>query len=217
MNTLFAQQSDWFVHAAAGLYVVAFLIRDQMWLRAIVLVGTIFYIGYYYLAPETPLWAAIWWSLALMVANLVSFLRLALDRTTFAMSDSERRVYTSLGRLRPGEFRKLSAIAQWRDLDAPLVLTKEGEANTQLHFIASGSCTLTKKGRTLHHAAPGFIGEVAYLLGRKASATARAEAGSKLVSWDQTALNKLLKRNPAIRVALHDILNLDMANKVAAS
>jgi len=48
-----------FVYGALLFYVLGFLFRDELWLRGLLFVGTIFYILYYYFAAQSPLWDAI--------------------------------------------------------------------------------------------------------------------------------------------------------------
>jgi hypothetical protein len=50
------------VHIGAALYLVGFLFRDQILLRAFVIAGDLVYILYFYFAPEVPLWGGIFWS-----------------------------------------------------------------------------------------------------------------------------------------------------------
>ena len=69
IEVLFSHNAVW-VHLASSLYVIGFWIRDQLLLRSMVLLGTIFYIIYYYYAAEIPLWNAILWSGILGVVNL---------------------------------------------------------------------------------------------------------------------------------------------------
>ena len=46
------------------------LTRNELLLRALLLVGTFCYIVYYYFISDAPLWDAIWASLVIGIANL---------------------------------------------------------------------------------------------------------------------------------------------------
>lgn len=63
------------VNAAMLLHVAGFSIGGRVALRACVLVGTGFYVAYYAVVAEAPLWDAILASLAIGAANVVGLLR----------------------------------------------------------------------------------------------------------------------------------------------
>ncbi|MEL6751571.1 MAG: cyclic nucleotide-binding domain-containing protein [Pseudomonadota bacterium] len=210
-------QAALLVHFASALYVVAFLVKDQLWLRTLVLVATLAYIIYYYAVPAEPLWDAIGWSVVLGLANLFILVQLVLQRTTLTLSEEEKALYANFSTLQPGEFRKLVKIATWRTVDTPLPLTHDGQTNAHLHFVLTGTCAITKGERSFSVDAPAFIGEVSFFLNEPASATVHAQPGSRVISWDRARLDLLLKRNIGLRIALHSIMNTDMARKVARS
>ena len=60
-----------------------------------------------------------------------------------------------------------------------------------------------------------FIGEIAFLRDKAASATVMTEAKSLYVSWNQSALRSLLKKNEDLKNAMSSLLSTDMADKVA--
>ena len=47
------------IKAGSALYIIAFLIRDELTLRLTIVAGTILYIFYYLYFPDPPLWDAI--------------------------------------------------------------------------------------------------------------------------------------------------------------
>ncbi len=63
------------VNAAMVLHVAGFALGGRVALRAFVLIGTGFYIAYYAVVAEAPLWDAILASLAIGAANVVGLLR----------------------------------------------------------------------------------------------------------------------------------------------
>ncbi|MDD9911001.1 MAG: cyclic nucleotide-binding domain-containing protein [Ahrensia sp.] len=205
------------VHAASALYVVAFLVKNQLTLRSIVLVATAMYIAYYYFAPSMPLWEAIWWSVVLGAANVWVMIQLFLERTTFTLSHEQKTLYEQFDTMMPGEFRRLLKIAQWQNVEVSQDLTQEDETCDALHFLLHGQASINKRGRHFQLEAPTFIGEVSYFLARGATASVSAMPGSTVVSWPRADLDRLLKKQPGIRIALHSLLNTDMAIKVAQS
>lgn len=70
----------WLVISGAGLQVGAHLLRDQVALRLILLVGTCLYIAYYASLTDGPLWPAIISSSFLAAASVVGLARVLVRR-----------------------------------------------------------------------------------------------------------------------------------------
>lgn len=213
----FIGSGAYLAHVAAICYALGLITRDQVLLRLLIFAGTIFYIAYYYIAPAQPLCDAIAWSLILGACNLYVMIQIALERTTFSMSDAEKSLYQKFNKMSPGEFRRLIKIANWHQGDGKTNLTVENQFCKHLYFVASGAVGVEKKAHNFTVDDGGFIGEVGYLLNSKASGTTVAFPESTYLKWDGKALAKLEQRYPGIRVALRDLINIDMAGKVALS
>ncbi len=214
IESLMLQSSIW-VHLASIFYICGFWARDQLVLRFFVLAGTGFYIIYYYYAAESPLWNAMVCSATLGIVNLYVTIQLALERTTFRMSRDERRLYGAFSTMTPGEFRKLSEKAIWHEPGKTALLTKEDEPNRSLFYIVQGLVNVEKRGQSFVMNAGTFVGEVSYLLKSVATATVRADEQVRYIEWRHEDLIEIEKRHQGIRIALRDILNADLAAKVA--
>lgn len=214
LDSLFFHSATW-VHLASSLYVIGFWTRDQLMLRSLVLLGTVFYTIYYYFAAESPLWSAIIWSTILGIVNLCVTIQLALERTTFRMGRDERQLYGAFATMTPGEFRKLIDKATWHGVGQPTLLTDEDTSNKSLFYIVEGNVTLQKKGRSFTMTAGAFVGEVSYLLKSNATATAYAGGETRFIKWRHDDLAEIERRYPNIRMALREMLNADLAAKVA--
>ncbi len=204
-------------HLAAGCYALGLITRDQVILRILIFIGTLFYIAYYYAVPETPLWEAIGWSIVLGFANLYVMIQIMMDRTTFSMSERDKRLYKHLDNMAPGEFRRLSKIATWKTGDGKTAITAEGQLNSKLYFVLDSEIHLEKAGQKFSLPDGGFVGEVGLLLNQPASATVVVAEGGEYVEISLSTLLKLEQRYPNIRTALRDKFNADMAVKVAQS
>ena len=213
-EALLATNTVW-VHLASITYVIGFWVRDQLRLRAVVLIGTVFYMIYYYQAAAVPLWSAIFWSAILGVVNLYVSIQLALERTTWRMSQDERTLYCAFSSMTPGEFRRLIDKAKWRRSEHPTLLTSEGARNRSLFYIVDGHIHLTKGRRSFDMTAGTFVGEVSYLLKSQATATAYAGKNTRYIEWRHDDLAEIERRSPSIRIAFREILNVDLAAKLA--
>ncbi|MEM6676508.1 MAG: cyclic nucleotide-binding domain-containing protein [Pseudomonadota bacterium] len=208
--------TDWafLVHLAALTQVAGYLIRDQLWLRLLLLIGTVFYGAYYYLFPAEPLWEAFYWALAMGAANAGMTLALLRDRMVFGIAGSQLDLFRRFSPMAPGEFRRLMQIGVHHAADAEMVLTREGQKPTHLYFVTSGSIEIEKGTWCIKSAAPSFIGEISLLTDSPASATVRVRSGVRYVSWEREALRKLLARRPLLRERFDGLINQDLALKV---
>jgi hypothetical protein len=205
------------VHVAALFNVSGMFFRDQLLLRALILVSTLLYIVYYLIVPPTPLWDAIAWCVVLIGVNSVVMVLIALDRKAFRLTDPELRLFKSLLTFSPGEFRRLMKLARWQQAHEPQTLTVEGKPAEALFFVIDGTVDVYKQERSFSVPPGIFIGEIGFLLDRPASATVRLQAGARYVEWSREQLTLLLKKHPSLKTALEARLNIDLASKIAVA
>ena len=203
------------IHIAAAIFLSGFLFRDQIMLRGLVIVGNIVYVAYYYVVVDHPLWGGIFWSVVGIVINAVMIGRIVADRAHFGLSVDERAVHAGLDTLTPGEVRRLMKAGRWQTAGKEAVISQEGRPLGELVYVLDGRATVEKAGARLELALPAFVGEVAFLTQRPASATVRLAPGTRYVSWEMGTLQRLLLRAPSLRIGLGAALNRDMAEKVA--
>jgi CRP-like cAMP-binding protein len=209
----------WLIHAGALLYIIAFIVRDELVLRLLVVTGSLLYILYYYLFPAQPLWDAIISSVIMVAANFYVIGQVVLERTTFRMSEDERELFIAFETLNPGQFRHLLKHAHWERSDDPAgtVLTREDQPSSALFYIFEGQISVEKGDRTFRLPAGNFIGEIAYILKRETTATTVAPQGTRYVRWESAALRKLSDRRPTLGNALNALLTRDLAQKLVKS
>ena len=80
---------DILVHVGAFLFLLAYLVRDQILLRGLIILGTVFYIIYYFFM-ETPLWSALLWNSSFVVINLIMIVVIYSDRVSLVMTEREK-------------------------------------------------------------------------------------------------------------------------------
>jgi len=203
------------IHIAAGIFLAGFLFRDQIMLRSLVIVGNFVYVAYYYVVVDHPLWGGIFWSVVGILINAVMIGRIVADRTGYGLSPDERALYAHLDTLTPGEFRRLMKAGRWRTVEAETVISTEGRPLGELTYVLEGTVTVEKGGTRFALTTPAFVGEVAFVTQRPASATVTLAPGARTVTWEMGMLQRLLLRAPSLRIGLGAALNRDMAEKVA--
>ena len=206
--------SDILVHIGSFLLLLAYLVRDQILLRAVIILGTIFYIVYY-IFMEAPLWSALLWNVSFVVINLIMIVVIYSDKTSFVMSEKEAKLYQVFYTLSPGEFKKLLKIADWFDGSSEEKITTEGEIPSRLYFIINGEALIARDDKKFIVGPNVFIGELAYLTNKPATATVKLTDKVVGISWKATSLTKLLASNPQMKIAFDGLLNQDLAAKLA--
>ncbi|MBV7258233.1 cyclic nucleotide-binding domain-containing protein [Erythrobacter crassostreae] len=210
---------SWLIHIGAALLLLAYAIRDELKLRLLIIVSTFIYIAYYYLAANPPLWDAIITSSLMVVINVIVLTQILLERTTFRMTEDEKALFDAFETLTPGQFRRIAKLAAWRtsgDTEG-VILTREQEPSDSLFYIFEGNISVEKGGRRFRLPDGNFVGEVAFVLKRKTTATTIAPKGVRFVEWDSTALRNLSDKHPNLGNALNALLTRDLARKIGAS
>ncbi len=207
--------SDFLVLAAGGMFVLGYLIINQMMLRIMLLLGTVLYIWYYAVFDTTPLWPAIWASLATGVANLIGLVSLFFRNSTLSIPTEYRDIYTHFDILPPGDFRRLMRAATRHKRSAGHELTVDGNHVSTLHYVVDSEVSIEKFGERFTIPNGVFVGEVAYLTGNRASASTYLATDSDVLEWDIGSLKRISARDPRFRLAMDAMISLDLAGKIA--
>lgn len=208
-----------FVHLAVLCYMLGFLTRNELRLRAFILLGSGFYILYYYYIAESPLWEAIAASALIAVANLPVVYRIFRERSTFGMSEEMLSLYRAFPNFNPGQFRKIMSVANIiiQEEKGDGVLLKKGTPPGKL-FLTITDGFIVSRGTQHADIEPGnFLGEISFLLGGPATADVVAKPGSSYVVWDTGTLQYMMDSTPAMANAVSVLLNRDVARKLAVS
>lgn len=207
--------ADFLVLLAGGMFVLGYLIINQMVLRVMLLLGTFLYIWYYAVLDATPLWPAIWASMATGLANLIGLFSLMARNSKWAIPTAYRDIYDQFDILPPGDFRKLMLAAKRVKREAGYRLTDEGAPVDTLYYIVDGDVAVEKFGERFLIPKGVFIGEVAYLTGNLASAKTSLESDSDVLEWDVAMLKQIATRDPKFRLAMDAMISMDLAGKIA--
>ncbi len=95
------------------------------------------------------------------------------------------------------------------------VLTREGEPVKRLMYLADGVVKIEHGDRVVAICGPGdYIGELSFLSGKAASATATVVKPSRLLAFDQVRLNAAIEADVQLRRTLESALNRNLAGKL---
>ncbi len=206
-----------FAYIAGGFYVLGLLIINQVTLRLMVLAGTGFYILYYFTIATVPLWEAIYISVLIGGANILGLFSLLARNSQWAIPRAHKDLYGHFPGLPPGDFRTLVRMAKRRTAEEDIHLTTENAPLTKLFYVIEGETAVTKHGDKFRVPGGTFVGEVAYLMGQRASASTRLLKGAEYMEWSVLDLRNTSARSARFKLALDSVLSLDLAQKVSRS
>ena len=105
--------SDYFIHGANVLLLLAYSVRDILWLRLFALASSLIAMPYFFLQP-TPLWAPLCWSTLFAAINLFQSWRLFVERRPVKLTPEEEDVRRLVFRdLAHRKVLQVLSIASW--------------------------------------------------------------------------------------------------------
>lgn len=210
--------SSLLIVGAVGTYVLGFLFRSPIYIRLLVVLGSVFYAWYYWVAGPEPLWDAIFGSALVAVASAQGVIQLAWSKSPSSVRKENRQIFQLMPSIEPGLFNKLMKSAKVLTVETPTILTREGARPEALWFLLAGEVVLERNTQSsVSFGKAAFIGELAWMLNDTASATVVAQPGARLIRWNHDDLCNLVKRSPRLEMALNAAIAHDIARKLASS
>jgi hypothetical protein len=203
-------------HLASILTMVAYLLKDILWLRALTILSCFAGIAFNYFVPATPLWQVIGWNVLFAVINIVQVAIIIKQRSGVRFTEEEKELHETLFKhFAPFEFMKLMRAGQWLEAKQGQTLATEKQPMDSMMLIYNGLVGVETNGKEVARLKDGnFIGEVSFITGGVASATVRALQPTRYVKWPKEAVSKLLNRNPTMRFAMQALLSTDLSKKL---
>ena len=206
----------YWLHLGNILYLLAYSVRDILWLRVLTVVATLSLMPYYFCCSATPLYAPIAWCSLFTLVNVVQIGMLIMERRPVFLGEEELRLYQQLFRsLSPREFMKLVSIAEWKTANPQQELLKQHEPVSELALVSTGRARVVVDGRTIAEVSPGqFFGEMGFLTDQHASASVIASLPVHYLSWPANKLRSLFQDLPQLHVKVQGILGTDLVEKL---
>ncbi len=206
---------NWFIHVANVLLLVAYSVRDVLWLRLFAVSNALVAMPYFLLQPQ-PLWTALAWNVVFAGINSWQAWRLYLERRPVQLTDEEEQVRKLVFReLAPRKVLQVLGIGAWATVKPGEHLLAEGQVPDAVSLIVSGRVQVKTEGHVIGELGPGEIAGSAILLtGTPANVDAVAVGEVRALRWDVKTLDKYLSANPDTRIVLQRHLARDLAGKV---
>jgi Popeye protein conserved region len=206
---------NYFIHAANVLLVVAYSVRDILWLRLFAVGAALISIPYFVLQPTT-LWAPLSWSVVFAAINLLQSWRLFIERRPVKLTPDEEDIRQLVFRdLRPRKVLQVLSIGSWTTLEVGQRLIEQGKLSKTVSLIVRGKVRVTRDGRVLGDLIAGdFVGSALILGGIAAEVDAVTVEPGRAMRWEVGALERYLTANPETRTVLLQHVARDLAAKV---
>jgi len=207
---------NYWLHLGNILYLLAYSVRDILWLRILTVVATLCLMPYYFCCTARPLLEPIGWCSLFTLVNLVQIARLIMERRPVFLGEEESRVYQMVfSTVSPREFMKLLSIAQWKKATDGQELLRQHEPVTHLSLLTAGRGDVEVDGRHIADVGPGqFVGEMGFLTQQNASASVTARLPVEYLCWPIDQLRGLVEDTPQLHVKVQGILGTDLVKKL---
>ena len=206
---------DYLIHVANAIAVAAFLARDVLLLRSLLVVGGVVVIGYYF-SRSPPLWEAMGWSAIYMVIHIVWIWRILLERRPVVLNDEERALHKlTFQTIDDRKFSKILALGKWHDGRPGDSIFLQGEPVTEVAVAISGKVGAYLDGQRVGNMENGLIMGTATVISTGiAPCDALVEDNSRYISWVATTVDEMLAKDTDLRASIQDIVNVDLALKI---
>jgi CRP-like cAMP-binding protein len=206
---------DYFIHAANILLLVAYSVRDILWLRLFAVAASVVSIPYFLLQPST-LWAPLWWTIGFAAINLLQSAWLFMERRPVKLTAEEEEVRRLVFKDLP--LRKVLRVlntGSWVTAQPGERLIESGKVPEAVWLIVSGTVRLTKDGDVVGVLGEGqLVGSALILNGLEAEVEAVVQTPVRAIRWHIDTLARYLDANPDTRTSMQRHLARDLAMKV---
>src|SRR3989344_5816459 len=136
-------------HLANVLFLLAFAVKDILWLRLLTISGSFSVAAYYYWQPGVNA-ANLYWSSLYIVLNVIHITIILYERRPTRFTDEQAQLYRLVFRtLTPWEFRKFLRLANWQNAQPSQSLVEQGTHLDHVIVILSGTAAVQSHGKTI--------------------------------------------------------------------
>ena len=217
LGTIFSL-NNWPGHLSYVLIAISYWLTDMFWLRLVAVLGLSLEILYFWLSGG-DLRTGIGWDLIFILINLYQIYRLVKDRLSLRLPEPDRELLRSVFTgLDDAQIARLLIAGEFCDIAEGTTLAEENQALDRLFFICSNRVRVTIAGREVSHLERGnFVGEVAFLTDRPATATVIAEGPVRALAFERGKLSQLFYNEAEVAGLIYQLLGRELAHKIKIS
>ena len=159
------------------------------------------------------------WDLVFILINLYHLYRLVQERLSLRLSEEHRALLRKvLSGLDDAQIARLLGAGALCDFAAGTRLAEENQALDKLYFICDGRVSVTIAGRAVSELEKGnFVGEVAFLTERPATATVIAETPLRALAFDRDTLKQFFQNETEVAGLIYQLIGRELAHKIKVS
>ena len=206
---------NYFIHAANVLLLVAYSVRDILWLRLFAVFASLISLPYFVLQP-TPQWPPIAWSVVFAGINSFQSWRLYLERRPVKLTPDEEEVRRlAFAQLPSRKVLQLVSLGSWTTAAPGERLIEHGTPAGAIALVVRGKVRLSKDGRVLGELGAGdIVGSALVLSGAPAEVDAVTVEPVRALRWEVATLRRYLEADPETRMVFQRHLTRDLAGKL---
>ncbi|MGA8407306.1 MAG: cyclic nucleotide-binding domain-containing protein [Candidatus Acidiferrales bacterium] len=210
-------QPSYFLHAANIVLLVAYSVRDILWLRLFAVAASLIALPYFILQPE-PLWEPIIWSSVFAAINSFQSWRIFVERRPVQLALEEEEIRRlAFPDLPSRKVLQILSIGAWRTLEIGERLLERGKRVDAIYVILRGKVRVKRDDLVIGELAAGqIVGSALLLSGVAADVDAAVIETVRCMRWEVEPLDRYLAANPATRIVLQKYLARDLAEKLLA-
>ncbi|SFZ81726.1 Popeye protein conserved region [Devosia enhydra] len=206
-----------FGHFTYALLIISMLMRSMVWLRVLAVVSgscKVIYRAFFLVDPVSVFWEAIF-----TIVNIIQLILIWYYQYRHRFDAEEKHFAEQMPRgIDRSSIRRFLALGTVTALDPDMEMTRQGQAVADLTYIAEGIVKVEADGKLLAICGPGdWIGELSFLSGREATATATVVKPTRVIRFNQQRLHTAIARDAALRRTLETALNRNLAGKLTRS
>lgn len=211
-------QPTYFLHAANILLLVAYSVRDILWLRLFAVAASLISLPYFILQPE-PLWEPIIWSGVFAAINSFQSWRLFMERRPVRLTPEEEEIRSLVFPDLPSrKVLQILGLGAWGTVEIGERMLERGKSVDAIAVIVRGKVRVTRDDRVLGEFVAGHIvGSALLVSGVTSDVDAVVVEPVRCMRWDVEPLERYLAANPETRIVLQKHLARDLAGKMVAA
>jgi len=203
--------ADWLLNGVYAVYVVAPLLKNELWLRVLLGVAAAGFVVWGVLINNG---SVIVWNSLFGAISIFAIVRLIHERRSIELNDELARIKSHLlPTVSNRDFLTFWGLGTVRDTEAPL--TTEGSQVEELMLILDGEASVKSADREIARLGEmDIVGEMSFVTGEAASATVVPVGSVRVHCWSRSELDMLGDLQPRLVEPLLTGINRDMATKM---
>jgi len=207
-----ALSGEYFYSIAALFSCSAYLLRNILWLRILLVIASCIYI---FSGVSLGITSMVGWNSAYLAINLYHVSILLLDKITISLPEITIKIYHRyFSALSTREFKKLVMTNQFCSFSDSSIIQKS-EVTGKLFIVLTGKVNIVSSGAVIATLDAGdMIGEMSFISKQPASADAVALGTIECAYWTHDDLEKLKLKNIDVYNKFLAIIGCDLVRKL---